>query len=439
MENEIPQDEQAPFARLTYIPINSVQFVPEPWDPTCDRLLESIQEVGGIINPVTVVTTDKEGVYSLLAGRKRLQCLIKLNYTELPVVVVDPRDSADMSLHENLMRTQLPWPTEVCLVAEYHQRKQIMHGVPTRGRRKVVDGVKQSSGWGIAETAKALNNSVGTVHGDLALYEALQKNPNLAKITDKGTAKRLIADAAERMEREALSMAPIEWSTNFEFNRVFNGDSAEVLKQLPDGLFDACITDPPWTQYKDERLTADLSTIATFKEIYRLLKPRGFFYCIVSTPDFITWSPLLKDLGFQVQQFPLIWHKKNHMTMGRKEWQYARDYEPIMLAVKGRGMLASGSQQSSILSFPIVHQGHMIHPHEKPIGLIEKIIRDCTYEGNSILDPFAGSGVVAQAAKNLNRRYIAIERDPGFYSNICKRLEGQEVTYIQSPVAERNL
>ena len=60
---------------------------------------------------------------------------------------------------------------------------------------------------------------------------------------------------------------------------------------------------------------------------------------------------------------------------------------------------------------------------EKPLSLMEKLIRDFTDPGDLILDPFAGSGTTGVAAIRLGRRFIGWERDPKYHAIAVKRLE----------------
>jgi DNA modification methylase len=92
------------------------------------------------------------------------------------------------------------------------------------------------------------------------------------------------------------------------------------------------------------------------------------------------------------------------------------------VAAKGGATLVSSRQLSGIKPFKIVHPSAMIHPNEKPLELLEDLITDCSYEGNLILDPFGGSGVLGSACRKQKRDYILIERDRKFYMNICQRM-----------------
>jgi len=65
-----------------------------------------------------------------------------------------------------------------------------------------------------------------------------------------------------------------------------------------------------------------------------------------------------------------------------------------------------------------------IHPTQKPLSLIEYMIKTYTNEGDLILDNTCGSGTTGLGAKNLNRNYIMMEQDPKYYEIACKRVQG---------------
>jgi site-specific DNA-methyltransferase (adenine-specific) len=63
-----------------------------------------------------------------------------------------------------------------------------------------------------------------------------------------------------------------------------------------------------------------------------------------------------------------------------------------------------------------------IHPTQKPLALLEYLVKTYTNEGDLVLDNVAGSGTTALACKNLNRQYVAIEKEKDYYNIIIKRL-----------------
>jgi DNA modification methylase len=76
----------------------------------------------------------------------------------------------------------------------------------------------------------------------------------------------------------------------------------------------------------------------------------------------------------------------------------------------------------SVLKFPSDKQKSKLHPTQKPLELIEYMIKTYTNEGELILDNTCGSGTTGLGAKNLMRNYILMEKDPEYYKISCNRL-----------------
>jgi site-specific DNA-methyltransferase (adenine-specific) len=388
---------------------------------TIDLLADTIGADGSkLLHPITIKKSKTLGNYDLITGVKRLKAFKKLNLTHIPCIVYPQDLTPDqcLSIHfdENLSRYNIPWYDLVKIRAQRHELRKRQH-----------PGYKEKSGpgkpppkWTLADTAKELGIKFNTLSEDIKLSNAIKSNPSLAKVKDRTTALKLIKITVK--QEEAMEDAQLPSVT--DFNQILLGDSLEVLKSFEQFTFDACITDPPWIDYKDERLTSDEQTFNVFREVYRVLKPNSFCYIILGTPDFITYSAELPKIGFQCQKHPLIWKKDGTITHGMRAWEYKRDIELILVAVKGSPVLTSPTQNlSAVFDFPSMHHSKMTHPHEKPIELMKRIISHCTYSGSKILDPFAGSGVTLEAANEMDRRYIGIERDETFFKNIEKRLK----------------
>ena len=74
------------------------------------------------------------------------------------------------------------------------------------------------------------------------------------------------------------------------------------------------------------------------------------------------------------------------------------------------------------------------HPTQKPSELVQMLIEQFSNEGDTILDPFLGSGTIAVAAVNTNRHYIGFELDPGYFDIACKRLDDAENAILNGKV-----
>ncbi len=73
-----------------------------------------------------------------------------------------------------------------------------------------------------------------------------------------------------------------------------------------------------------------------------------------------------------------------------------------------------------------------LHPAQKPLSLMRYLIELTTLEGQIVLDPFCGCGSSLQAAKELKRKYIGIERNPHYYQIICKRLQSKKTEILEA-------
>ena len=77
---------------------------------------------------------------------------------------------------------------------------------------------------------------------------------------------------------------------------------------------------------------------------------------------------------------------------------------------------------TTILEVSNAAQSGKIHPTQKPVALMEYLIRTYTNEGETVLDNCMGSGTTGVACANTGRKFIGIERDPEFYRIACDRI-----------------
>jgi site-specific DNA-methyltransferase (adenine-specific) len=82
---------------------------------------------------------------------------------------------------------------------------------------------------------------------------------------------------------------------------------------------------------------------------------------------------------------------------------------------------------TSVWEHPVIPTwAHKYHKNEKPLGLIERLIRVFTDPGALIIDPFAGSGTTGVAALNLGRRFLGWEADPTYHAIAIDRLNNRD-------------
>lgn len=196
-------------------------------------------------------------------------------------------------------------------------------------------------------------------------------------------------------------------------NQVIQGDCLEVMKGLPDKCVDLVVTDPPYgmefqsnhRQVKHNKIIGDdRFPVEIFEELFRIAKRGVYVFC--------RWDNL-KDLP--PPKSVIAW-VKNNWSMGDLKHEHGRQWEAIAFYPQ--------EGHEFITRIPDViradRTGNELHPTQKPVDLLEKIIGANT--GDLILDPFAGSGTTGVACKNLNRNFILIEKEPKYVEIIKERL-----------------
>jgi site-specific DNA-methyltransferase (adenine-specific) len=204
---------------------------------------------------------------------------------------------------------------------------------------------------------------------------------------------------------------------------VMLGDCTALMATLEAESIDFVLTDPPYiTRYRDRsgRRVAnddnDAWLAPAFAEIFRLLKPDSF--CL----SFYGWN--------QTERFIAAWRAAGfwlaaHFVFAKKyasSVRFARyQHEQAYLLAKGDPGRPS-VPISDVIAFP--YSGNRLHPTQKPVEALEPIIDAfCPPEG-VVLDPFAGSGSTLIAARDIGRRFIGIELEPGHYVTASERLAG---------------
>jgi adenine-specific DNA-methyltransferase len=415
-----------PIAEIQYDETKAAQIEPE----MIETIAKSIKDVG-LIHEVIVhslnITNDGgrevvAGPYRIEVGLKRLLAHKLLGLAEIECKLVppnsDPDKAEELSIHENLKRANLPWWQEIKLVEAAHALYQKRHDKrKSRSRGRPAAG-ESDEVWGMRETAAALGMSLGRVSQDISLVKAVEQDPGLRNVKDKRTAMKLVRNTVKRFIAEEETGGDDAFTGGVvPRNDLLFGDSRVVLAQLPNQCFDACVTDPPWLRFQGRtELEKDEATDRVFVEVFRVLRFNTFLYAFVGFEDWYYYREYLPRIGFTVSKTPLVWAKEGAMSpVGVAAWEYNRNFELILLAVKGTPALTKSVNQSGVLTHKIVPPRNMIHPHEKPVGLMQKLIGDCTYEGASILDPFAGSAACLEAAVTMKRTYLGIERDREAY------------------------
>lgn len=213
--------------------------------------------------------------------------------------------------------------------------------------------------------------------------------------------------------------------------KILKGDCIDLIENIQDCSIDMILCDPPYginfqsQRKKDKKqwipkIIGDKKPFIEFIPlIKRVLKPSG------CTMIFTRWDVQkyfiqeLENNGFKVKNV-LIWDKVIH-GMGDLKRAYASRYESIIFSSE-KEFKFPGKRPQDILVERRVMPKDLVHPNEKPIKLLEKLICQCTNVGDTIFDPFMGSGTTGIASINTGRNFIGIELDEKYFNLSKKRI-----------------
>ncbi|MGP4995519.1 DNA methyltransferase [Glutamicibacter ardleyensis] len=292
----------------------------------------------------------------------------------------------------------------------------------------------------LAELLEALNGDLvgsGFIDED---YDELIDALNDADLASQDT--DLLGDPDDAPEPPATPLSKLGDVFTLGRHRVICGDSTDpaVITALMDGATAACMwTDPPYgVEYTGG--TADQLTIqndgaedldqllqAAFATALPALKPGAPVYIAHSDTRRISFETALTDNGYLVRQ-NLVW-VKNTLVMGRSDYHYK--HEPILYGFtpNGAGRLGRGGErwygddkQTTVIEVDKPQRNGM-HPTMKPTELILKNLDNSLKSGDTVLDPFGGSGSTLIAAHQHGSSARLIELDPRYVDVICLRYQ----------------
>ena len=234
---------------------------------------------------------------------------------------------------------------------------------------------------------------------------------------------------------------------------LMQGDCLERMKEIPDGSVDMVLCDLP---YGTTACKWDI--VIPFKPLWeqynRIIKPNGAICLFGSEP----FSSALRMSNIKNFKYDWIWDKKIPSGMSYARFQPMRQTENISVFCNGKTVynpqmvkrdkpIKKGGNKYSpsapiqackegkdfkktyeyknpinIIVFDKIRKGSL-HPTQKPVALLEYLIKTYTNEGETVLDNCMGSGSTGVAALNTGRNFIGIELDPDYFAIAKGRIE----------------
>lgn len=231
-----------------------------------------------------------------------------------------------------------------------------------------------------------------------------------------------------------------------------NGDCVDLMSRLESQSVDLILTDPPYNlgnfmtgrQAGLHRMRSNFfvsagwdnldtndwekSMSGFFSEAARVLRRGGSLVCFMSVMKVETLVRLAEYHGFYYKTTG-VWHKTNPMPRNM-HLQFVNSTESWVYFTAGtrtgtfnnEGTLVHDFVETSVT--PASERKFGKHPTQKPAKLMEYFVGLLSNPGDTVLDPFMGSGSTGVAAKKLGRSFIGIELDPQYFAIAKNRIEG---------------
>lgn len=217
--------------------------------------------------------------------------------------------------------------------------------------------------------------------------------------------------------------------------RLMHGDCLERMKEIPDGSVNLVLTDPPYNIARKNNFHTMGRSGIDFGEwdkgfdlfsyidiAVKKLNKNGSFVVFNDWKNLGAIAEYAESVGFVTKDM-LRLEKTNPMPRNRDR-RYIPDYECAVWFVKKGAEWIFNRQDEKYQRPKFVHSiDKGFHPTQKSLGLMGELVLIHSNEGDTVLDPFMGSGTTGVAALNCGRKFIGIERDDTYFEIAKRRIE----------------
>lgn len=395
-------------------------------------MMESLKS-HGLLHPLVVTKTD-DGKFQLVAGERRLRAATLLGWSEVPITLLEdlsPLQTKAIELEENIQRSDLTSYEEIELYRQLDELKRKIYG-------EKMPGDSKGEGWTTEKTAELLGVDRSHLSKQIAFAKLLKENPTLKASVEKLPINTAMKKAKLILEAERLQRINKDKEVSVDLKL---GDCRTLVKNIPNGSIDLILTDVPYgvaeindptddgykglvKEHDNMSLEGAIQVLRdVIPDLFRVLKPSGHFYIFHSIDLYAPLMGMLREVGFLPEVSPIVWDKMRTTTPFRG-YAYACCYELILFGHKPPREKMLHKACKSILQEKVPSAAGKVHVFQKPIPLLKYLIEQSTNLGETILDPFAGSGTTVLAAKQCGREAIGFELNEENYYNALTLFEG---------------
>ena len=393
------------------------------------ELAKSIKEKG-LINPIAVGLIENyeesEEVsnnyrYVLLAGGRRYRACVLNTMDAIPVRIYERvltnLELRSIELEENIQRKELSWKETLRLQEEIHNLQVEIHGTK-------ISTSPDASGHSMRDTAKMLGKSNASISLDMKLTRAMKNYPELAweNCKNKNEANKLMKKVGNMVETKVLATAAkksLKTGSRLAKKLIDSyivRDCFEAMAEFPSNTFNFAEVDPPYgINLSRNKKCQDIGAYAEVEsseyakfltklcsELYRILADDSWVvFWFAPHPWFDAVKQSLVIAGFNLYAIPAIWTKPRGQTK-IPTMTLGNSYEMFFYAKKGKATLVKPGR-SNLFNFKPVNPELKTHPAERPLELIQEILKTFAKPNARVIVPFAGSGktLIACAIENM--------------------------------------
>lgn len=438
---------------MTLLPLTSIEVPPNrqrrEFDPDSMReLVISLSETPyGLLHPLVV--RQQDGKHVLVAGERRLRAIqdvyalggrirhagVEVPPGQVPTVdlaALSPADAFEAELEENIRRRDLTMIEQAEATAKLFELRGLQAARAGKPAPSTADVAREVYDL---PAAADLGGRQTTIRDQLIIAKHAA-DPDVRKATSIKEAVKIVKKKEEARQTLELSAA-IGTTFTTAAHTLLNVDCLPWLAAAPEASFGLILSDPPYGMgadsfgdsgvgvsaaahsYEDSYESWHLLMQVLPAALWRVAAASAHAYLFCDFDRFPELRERMSAAGWTVHRTPLIWHNPDGFRAPWPDSGPQRKYELILYAKKGDRKVTS--VQGDVIECR--KDTAVGHPAQKPVALLENLLRRSLRPGDRVLDPFAGSGSTVEAAHNLRLACTALERDPLHYGTAVKRLK----------------
>lgn len=407
------------------------------------ELADSISRLG-LIHPVVV--RQEGGKNILVAGERRVKAIqyvwnfgqkVKCAGEEfdegyIPCLLheeLDPLDAYEIELEENIRRVDLTWQEKSIATSQLYEMRRLQAEKKGAAAPTIADITEELHGT-------AEGNMYSSVRAQILVSKHLD-DPDVAKATSAKDALKIL-----KRKEEAAKSAELGRSVGATYSaavhKLILGDCLmEMEQQIEPRSVDVILTDPPYgidahefgdsggktggAHFYDDSFDTWSKLMQEFcRAAYRVARDDAHAYVFCDIDNFVFLKSYMDGAGWKSFRTPLVWVNPTAMRTPWPESGPQRKYQICLYAIKGDKAVTR--IYPDVFTYP--SDENLGHQAQKPVAAYVDLLRRSTRPGDTVLDPFCGSGPIFPACHELKLKAIGIEQSEVAYGIAVKRLQG---------------